>query len=189
MFQPRIKLEFITRYCPPSDGWDVFLDIDPSEEGRTGGSRLHEASIQRQQKMIEDAVLVRKSLAALGVHVGSRARSWKAVYNLRVPYVHGDRDIFAVNESQRRIIVVEVEGDSSGQPESKVYRAVGQAVVASNECSITGFDTTLGIVVHGRRLAEHLIRCRNLEALSIFGLHLSEDPKDDVWLFGPQISL
>ena len=39
MFQPRVKLEFVGRYCAPQDGWCVCVDIDPSEEGRTGTER------------------------------------------------------------------------------------------------------------------------------------------------------
>lgn len=33
MFQPRVKLEFVRRYCAPEAGWSVCVDIDPSEEG------------------------------------------------------------------------------------------------------------------------------------------------------------
>jgi len=36
MFQPRVKLEFVRRHCVPEAGWKVYVDIDPSEEGRTG---------------------------------------------------------------------------------------------------------------------------------------------------------
>ena len=39
MFQPRVKLEFVRRYCAPEAGWRVCVDIDPSEEGWTGSKR------------------------------------------------------------------------------------------------------------------------------------------------------
>jgi hypothetical protein len=39
MFQLAVKLAFVKRYCNPQKGWEVFVDIDPSEEGRTGGGR------------------------------------------------------------------------------------------------------------------------------------------------------
>jgi hypothetical protein len=32
MFQPEVKLEFIRRYCQPTNGWEIFVDIDASED-------------------------------------------------------------------------------------------------------------------------------------------------------------
>ncbi len=66
MFQPRVKLEFVRRYCPPEAGWSVCVDIDPSEEGNTGSERISEASRRRQTEMQTDAPLVRSELAELG---------------------------------------------------------------------------------------------------------------------------
>ena len=39
MFQAHAKVEFVHRYIPPRAGWAVLVDLDPSEEGRTGGKR------------------------------------------------------------------------------------------------------------------------------------------------------
>lgn len=36
MIQPVAKLRFVERYCHPAEGWSVFVDVDASEEGRTG---------------------------------------------------------------------------------------------------------------------------------------------------------
>jgi hypothetical protein len=74
MFQPRVKLEFVRRYCRPQNGWRVCVDIDPSEEGRTGSKRESEESQQRQRAMVADAVRVRDALGALNVSVGDRKR-------------------------------------------------------------------------------------------------------------------
>jgi hypothetical protein len=74
MFQPRVKLEFVRRYCAPKDGWCVCVDIDPSEEGRTGSKRESESARQRQREMMADAPRVREEFKALGVSVGDRKR-------------------------------------------------------------------------------------------------------------------
>jgi hypothetical protein len=92
MFQPRVKLEFVRRYCPPQKGWRVCVDIDASEEGRTGGTRMSEESIRRQEEMQKDADEVRKELAGLGVQVGGR-KEWCKKENLR--RIKGDVDLVA----------------------------------------------------------------------------------------------
>jgi hypothetical protein len=127
MFQPRVKLEFIRRYCDPGKGWRVFVDIDPSEEGRTGGERKTDLARQRQIAMFKDAARVRRGLRKLGVTVGSRS-DWHLQCGL--PLLDGDRDIVAVHSRRRQYVIAEVEGVSSGQPEQKLYKAVGQAVMA-----------------------------------------------------------
>ena len=39
MFQPRVKLEFVRRYLLAKERMESCVDIDPSEEGRTGRER------------------------------------------------------------------------------------------------------------------------------------------------------
>ena len=50
MFQPRVKLEFARRYCAPKAGWSVCVDIDPSEEGRTGTKRESKSRVSAKLK-------------------------------------------------------------------------------------------------------------------------------------------
>ena len=38
------------RYCRPKAGWRVCVDIDPSEEGRTGSKREKRDSLERQRQ-------------------------------------------------------------------------------------------------------------------------------------------
>jgi hypothetical protein len=92
MFQPRVKLEFVRRYCHPENGWRVCVDIDPSEEGRTGSKRESAESKLRQAAMQADAPRVRESLHAIGANVGDR-KHWCESSNL--PYLEGDPDIVA----------------------------------------------------------------------------------------------
>jgi hypothetical protein len=66
MFQPRVKLEFVRRYCAPTNGWCVCVDIDPSEEGRTGSKRETVASRKRQIDMQADAPRVRQATSGTG---------------------------------------------------------------------------------------------------------------------------
>lgn len=123
MIQPVVKLHFVERYCRPSAGWSVFMDIDPSEEGRTGSTRQTEVAKSRQARMLVEAPKALEQLARLGVLVGDRQRKWKGRFGNRLPLPKGDRDIIAVHEDRRHLWIVEVEGDSAGQPEGKIYRA------------------------------------------------------------------
>jgi hypothetical protein len=178
---PRVKLEFVKRYCPPRQGWQVCVDIDASEEGRTGGARETPASHQRQLDMMADAPRVRQELALLNVTIGTR-RSWFMSQNL--PPIEGDPDIIAFDRARRRALIVEVEGASSGQPEQKLYKAVGQIVrSASNLPERWKFD--LAVVVYGERIAAHLARSHALSRLGVSGLSIEDNAARDRWLFGP----
>jgi hypothetical protein len=158
MFQPRAKLEFVRRHCSPQNGWRVCVDIDASEEGRTGGKRDSAASKRRQEAMLADAPRVRAAFKALEVGLGQR-KHW--CQSFAMPYLEGDPDITAYDPDSKRCIVAEVEGASSGQPEQKLYKAIGQMVrTASNIPS--GWHPTLVIVVYGEKIAEHLRRSQAL---------------------------
>jgi len=185
MFQPRVKLEFVRRYCLPENGWRVCVDIDPSEEGRTGSKRETAESVQRQEAMLDDAPKVREALKVLDVNVGNRKR-WCASGQL--PYLEGDADIVAFNRVGKRCVVAEVEGASSGQPEQKLYKAIGQAVRAVGDLP-PEWDSRVVIVVYGDRIADHLRRAHALAKLGISGLTLADDARDDRWLFGEALPL
>jgi hypothetical protein len=183
MFQPRVKLEFVQRYCAPQDGWRVSIDIDASEEGRTGSKRKTEASRIRQAEMITDAPKVRDALNKLGVNVGDRKR-WCKKQSL--PYIEGDPDIVAYDQVTRRCLIVEVEGASSGQPEQKLYKAIGQIVRTASNLP-TDWDCRMIIVVYGDKIANHLGRARALDKLAVTGMALTDNKDGDRFLFGASL--
>ena len=185
MFQPRVKLLFVQRYCPPNEGWRVFVDIDASEEGRTGGERKTEGARVTQKNMGEDADRVRAEFLTLGVHVGERAKHWKKIAP-EVPVLSGDHDIVALNSERKKALIVEVEGASSGQPETKVYKAVGQVGAGLSGRGIASFETVFGVVVFGDPVGKHLARCKRLAELGVFGLQLKATAAEDVELFHPE---
>src|SRR5258707_6529220 len=180
MFQPRVNLEFLRRYCAPENGWRVCVDIDPSEEGRTGGTRENGESVRRQEKMREDGLWVRKKFEELGVRVGDRKR-WCKANGFR--YLQGDPDIVAYDAAGKRCLIAEVEGASSGQPEQKLYKAIGQMVRSASNLP-QGWGCQLVLVVYGDPIADHLKRVNALEKLSISALALADRASDDRWLFG-----
>jgi hypothetical protein len=180
MFQPRVKLEFVRRYCPPQDGWCVCVDIDASEEGRTGSPRASDSARERQAEMQADAARVRDEFKGLGASVGNR-KPWCTTQG--VPYLEGDPDIVAYDRIRKRCIVAEVEGASSGQPEQKLYKAIGQIVRTASQLP-QGWRCYLVVVVYGDKIAAHLERAKALETLNIAALHLQDRPDADRWLFG-----
>ncbi len=182
MFQPQVKLEFIRRYCSPADGWKVFVDIDPSEEGRTGGERITSEAKKRQRQMQADAKLVNKELINLTVSVGGKRAEWYDKENL--PRVDGDRDIVAFHPKERRYLIAEVEGDSTGQPEQKVYKAIGQLVMAAGDSIESGWKRQLVLVVYGDKMSDCAGRAKALEKLEVSAITMSKTKEDDRWLFG-----
>lgn len=186
MFQPRVKLEFVRRYCAPSNGWKVFVDIDASEEGRTGGKRTSDEAKDRQQQMILDGRNVRDQFEDLGVQVGGNRTDWFTKNNLSE--IKGDRDIIAFDCEQKLYLIAEVEGKSSGQPEQKLYKAIGQIVVAaSTDKTMPGWERKLVMVVYGNDIAEHLGNARALTKLGISAIALAPDQQDDRWVFGERL--
>jgi len=183
MFQPRVKLEFVRRYCVPKNGWSVCVDIDASEEGRTGKWESREAQ-ERREAMIRDARHVVASLKALHVNVGAR-KHW--CHSQELPYVEGDPDVVAYNARTKCCIIAEVEGASSGQPEQKLYKAIGQMVRLVSNLP-PGWNSRPVIVVYGDKVASHLQRAHALEKLDIAGLALADHDRDDRWLFGEPLS-
>ena len=177
MFQPRLKLEFIRLQFPLAESWCVCVDIDASEEGRTGGSRKSEFALTRQRKMTADAQCVRQELKQFGVQVGARKR-WleNLARSAGVPKVKGDRDVIAYNVKQRRLVIAEVEGESSGQPEQKLYKAIGQLVFAASEPDPAGWKRELFLVVEGGTIAERAKDARCLRRLGISAVSVSGSP-------------
>ncbi len=185
MFQPEVKLEFVRRYCSPKDGWMVFVDIDPSEEGRTGGPRIDDNSRSRQTQMKKDADRVRKEFEELGVTVGGSRAEWYQSNSL--PAIDGDRDVVAFHPRKKLCTIAEVEGFSAGQPEQKLYKAIGQIVMAASCHEIEGWTQNLILVVYGKEIADHLGRAHALNKLGISAVSISSDELQDMWLFGKSL--
>ena len=187
MDQAKAKLEFVVRYCPPRQGWTVFVDVDASEEGRTGGVRKSPEAILRQQRMRASAPVVLEDMRKAGVHVGARAKNWARCLGGRVLNLWGDRDIIAVDEKRSRLLICEVEGVSSGQPEQKVYRAVGQVVYALSRPSPDGFERWCVIAVSDEKLVTPLESLGALAILGVTALWLGHSKAEDRPLFGPSL--
>ena len=181
MFQPEAKFQFIRRYCPPADGWQVYADIDASEEGRTGGQRKTEEARDTQERMQTEGEKARRELKKLGVQVGEGRAEWFGKNGL--PTIEGDRDIVALHPASSRCLIVEVEGQSKGQPEQKLYKAIGQLIMAASQTPQQGWKVKLVLVVYGEKIAEHLGRAKALQRIDIAALALATDPSEDRWLF------
>ena len=180
MFQPEVKLEFVRRYCPPKDGWMVSVDIDASEEGRTGGERTTEEARRVQRQMRADGERVRREFKRLEVTVGKRAEWFE---RRALPPIIGDRDVVAFHAADKICLIAEVEGSSSGQPEQKLYKAIGQLVMAASSAELPGWRRALVLVVHGEKIAVLLSRAEAIKQLGISALVLAKTPTDDRWSF------
>jgi hypothetical protein len=182
MFQPEAKLHFVQLHCPPADGWRVYVDIDASEEGRTGGVRATPEAQATQLRMQMEGELARKSLIQLGAQVGGSRVDWFKGHHL--PPIVGDRDILAFHPESKRCLIAEVEGASTGQPEQKLYKAIGQLVMATSETQLPPeWSVEFVLVVVGDEIARHLARATSLKKLGISALSIDADPKKDRWLF------
>lgn len=181
MFQPEVKYEFVKRYCSPRSGWTVFTDIDASEVGRTGGERKSDAARMVQARMQEEGRLTRQNLNNLGVTVGGSRAEW---FNRNeLPIIQGDRDIVAFHREKRICVIAEVEGTSTGQAEQKLYKAIGQIVLASGFRSPDGWACEFVLVVHGDKIKRHLRSAHALTKLGITGISIEQIEERDEFLF------
>jgi len=131
---------------------------------------------------------VRKELGELGVRVGGGRKNWLAMVGATAlcesfPCMATDRDIVAVHFKRKHLLVAEVEGESSGQPEQKLYKAIGQLVLAVSAKPESECRAAYILVVHGDAIATHLGRASILKQLKISALHLARERKNDQWLF------
>lgn len=182
MFQPAIKLEFVRRYCNPKRGWKVFVHIDRSEEGRTGGLRTTEIAKLRQSAMGQEAERVKGALRRLQVLPHEDCEAWCSDQALAPPA--GRRDIFAFHSRAKVYLVVEVEGESSGQPEQKIARAIEQIVREASEPKLRSWKRELVLVAEGEKLSARLETVAALERLGISALALGSRKRNDRWVFG-----
>jgi hypothetical protein len=175
MFQPRAKLEFVRRYCPPNRGWHVCVDIDGSEKG-TAGKRTKESSIKRGLEMQADWFHVEKELRGLKVRIGNYP-SWCKELNLST---FGHRPDIATYHSDRGCIIAEVEAQSTGQPEDKVYMAVGQIMLAASVPISEKWKPHFFVVVHGSKMVDVFRRMTQLTKIPIFGFSLADNEEDEI---------
>ena len=130
--------------------------------------------------MQADATEVRAELKELGANVGNR-KHWSQTQGF--PCIEGDPDIVAYDRTKMRCVIAEVEGASAGQPEQKLYKAIGQIVRSASNLP-QGWECHLILVVYGDPIAAHMKRVNALERLSISALALADRASDDCWLFG-----
>lgn len=182
IFQPKAKLEFVRRYCNPRDGWIVFVDIDASEEGRTGGERKTPESRERQVAMKKSAKEVREEFDVLNVQVGGKRREWSEKIGVAIDL--GDRDIVAVNKESKLMVIAEVEAESGGQAEQKLAKAIGQIVIAAGTEPTDGFDRELVLVVAGESMTKRLPGYLILEQIGVSAVAIGHEKKDDRRAFG-----
>jgi hypothetical protein len=178
MFQPRVKLEFVRRYLPQK-GWHVCVDIDPSEEGRTASGKVLNLRNGKKQCWQTRPEWWPRSKRWTSVSV--IASRWCQAREL--PYLEGDPDVVAYDPLQKRCVIAEVEGASAGQPEQKLYKAIGQMVRTVSNLP-PSWTSHLVIVVYGDQIADHLQRARALAKLGVSGLALGDNAREDRWLFG-----
>lgn len=96
----------------------------------------------------------------------------------------GDRDIVAFNRNRGVCVIAEVEGASSGQPEQKLYKAIGQLVRAAGDPPAVGWRRKLVLVVVGEAMAAHVAQLSVLTRLGVSGLVLDKTLDADRWLLG-----
>lgn len=184
MFQPKVKLEFISRYCNPKDGWKVYVDVDGSEQGKTGGERKTTESINRQISMKQDACQSIKKLESMKVQVNGSFNKWLERLGCSdLPKVYGRRDIVALHIKNKKIIIAEAEGDSSGQPETKLYKAMGQVIMAHSQSKLNGWKTDYVVIVCGSKMGDYLSKATSLRKIGITGVLISKTKDKDKWFF------
>lgn len=90
----------------------------------------------------------------------------------------------AFHRQGKRYLIAEVEGVSSGQPEQKLYKAIGQVVMAAGDSVFEGWERSLVIVVQGDDITKHLMRAHALTQLGVSAVVLGCNKRGDRWLFG-----
>ena len=107
MYEIEVKKHLVHRLFPRAGGWTVTVHLDGSELGTAG--------CQSREKQVIAAAL-RNELIQEGVTVGVH------------PYF-GAVDLVAEKQGTTPVIV-EVKGDTNGQPEVQLYSALGQLILS-----------------------------------------------------------
>lgn len=128
MYQLEVKRYLVEHRFPPTDGWEVTIDVDAMERAK---GRKHPPDKQERARRAEEW------LKNAGAKIGSHPDFGRA-------------DVVAAKPGAATV-VVEVEGDSKRQPEQALYSALGQAVVRMK----VDADTRYGLAVPDTPLWEH----------------------------------
>ena len=106
MYQLEVKRYLVEHRFSPTDGWEVTVDVDGMERARGG---RHPPDKQERARRAEDW------LVTAGARIGAHPDFGRA-------------DLVAAKPNVATV-VVEVEGDSSRQPEQALYSALGQTAL------------------------------------------------------------
>ena len=106
MYQLEVKRYLVEHLFPPTDGWEVTVDVDAMERAKGG---CHPPDKQERTRRAEDW------LEGEGVRIGAHS--------------HFGRADLVASKPGAATVVVEVEGHSSRQKEQALYSALGQAVL------------------------------------------------------------
>ncbi len=106
MYQLEVKRYLVEHAFPPTDGWEVTIDVDAMERARGG---------QHPPDKQECARRAENWLVTAGARIGAHPDFGRA-------------DLVATKPGMATV-VVEIEGDSSRQQEQALYSALGQAVL------------------------------------------------------------
>ena len=79
------------------------------------------------------------------------------------------------------MIIAEVEGESSGQPEQKLYKAIGQMVMCVSQTQKNGWEARFIIAVFGEAITEHLAKATCLKNIGVSGLSIKSADADEEW--------
>jgi hypothetical protein len=106
VYQLEVKRWLVAYRFPPSEGWNVHVDVDAMERAKGGQHKSEKAD---RARVAEAAILT------MGATIGSHPDFGRA-------------DIVAEHPKQG-FFIIEVEGTSSRQKEQAVYSALGQLVL------------------------------------------------------------
>lgn len=106
MYQLEVKRWLVAHRFPPSDGWQVHVDVDAMERAKGGQHKPDKAA---------RASAAEAALKNMGATIGAHDEFGRA-------------DIVAEHPKQG-LFIVEVEGNSARQKEQAVYSALGQLIL------------------------------------------------------------
>ena len=106
MYQLEVKRWLVAYRFPPTEGWNVRVDVDAMERAKGG---------QHKPGKVERAHFAESALLSMGATIGAHPEFGRA-------------DIVA-EHPKRGLFIVEVEGTSSRQKEQAVYSALGQLIL------------------------------------------------------------
>lgn len=106
MYQLEVKHYLVRHMFPPSDGWEVLVDVDAMERAK---------GPQHKSDKKERVTKAEAGLVELGASIGAH----KELGRVDIYATHKDKGTF----------LIEVEGQSSKQKEQAMYSAIGQTIL------------------------------------------------------------